>query len=115
MLREFFVAFRYEWFGDLVSANQQFEDLRDKYGKIRDQRLWYVMAKSKIRELAKKVANVEKKRTEIVKEKVDELKDPAIPREKKMAISLDIQDLYGKDENMQKYVTEAKKIMNPGN
>lgn len=107
---EFFLAFRYEWFGDVYKAHLRFKDLEEKTLDKPDQRAWYLMANFKERELQGKLRDnpsLEKDRLALVEKKLAQA-NQSKDRDEARGICKNIVVLYGKEAGMEKPVEAAE-------
>jgi hypothetical protein len=103
-------ALRFELFGDLVRAKEEWSGLKSIEGEA-GQRWWFLLATSKVAELTPKVeADSQLKGVNLLRQKLKEaasLKDP----NQAAVICRDVIFLYEKDSEMADEVTQAKAIL----
>ena len=105
-------ALRFELFGDLVKAKEEWSTLKSAEGEP-DERWLFLLAASKVTELTPKIeADTDPKGVTLVRQKLKEAvtlqaKEP----DKTALICRDVLFLYEKDTEMADEVSQAKKLL----
>jgi hypothetical protein len=110
LAQQAFAAFRLEKFGDLDAAERGYKALRKQTADPPGQRLWFLLAAHRIKEMGSN----RPKREDVLKEQLDKAKKLRMEDKLKeaRAICLDVQALYGteKEESVKEFVADAKKL-----
>jgi serine/threonine-protein kinase len=116
--KEAFVGLRYEQFGDLIRARKCFEVMKDSAGEEmaenQAERLWYLYASGKVKDLkdpqGRKGVRKNEERKEWVVAKLQAAEASGSPL-KARRTCLDVVALYGKDEDLQEEIAQARELL----